>query len=65
MDRKKALKLAIKALETERHSIAWDANVVRAYGNGSPMMKKRAQHYEELIAATIEIKKMVEEVGEP
>jgi hypothetical protein len=51
MEMKKAIKLAIEALERERQTLAWDANAFRAYGAGSPSMEKRAKKYDELTEA--------------
>jgi hypothetical protein len=51
MEKKKAIKLAIEAMEKERQTLAWDANAVKAYGSGSPAMEKRAKKHDELTEA--------------
>lgn len=51
MDFKKAIKLAVEALEKERQQLAWDANLVKTYGHGSPVMEKRAKKFDELTDA--------------
>lgn len=48
MEMKKAIELAIEALTKERQRVAFDANTVRTYGSGSPMMEKRLQCHIEL-----------------
>jgi hypothetical protein len=60
----KALKLAIDSLVREKQSIAWDANLVRATGDGSPVMKKRAERFGELEEAILELRRLRAEVGE-
>jgi len=51
MDLKKALKLAVEALKKERQGLAFDANTVRAYGSGSPVMEKRLKRHVEISEA--------------
>ena len=51
MDLKKALKLAVEALKKERQGLAFDANTVRAYGSGSPVMEKRLKRHIEISEA--------------
>ena len=60
MDTKQAIKLAIETLKKERQGLAFDANVVRSYGSGSPVMEKKAKRYAELCEAI----RVLEEIGD-
>jgi hypothetical protein len=60
MEMKKAIKLAIEALEREKQTLAWDANAFRAYGCGSPSMEKRAKKYDEITEAIRLLKEAVD-----
>ena len=51
MEVKQAIKLAIEVLEKERQGLAFDANTVRAYGSGSPVMEKRLKRHVEISEA--------------
>jgi len=50
MTRNQALKLAIKALNKQMHTIAYDANAYRK-GIGLPSQEKRAAEYEKMADA--------------
>ena len=51
MDLKHAIRLAIETLKKERQGLAFDANVVRSYGSGSPVMEKKAKRHAEICEA--------------